>query len=306
MKTKRILKKAGIWAGLFLVGLTLILILTYVYIFWQTEKSGHAVYTSQTIDIEIPEDSASVARGGHLFTVHACTDCHTQDLRGKTILEEPMIGRFTAPNLTRGKGGLPPDFNEQDWLRALKLGINKEGRSLKGMPSTETTKLPDKDLADLIAYCRSKPPVDNVVEDISIGPLIRVLTAIGKVDLFTAEHIDQKITYKEQPALAITAEFGATLAVSCSGCHRENLQGGPSQIPGQPPVPNISSTGRVANWGEDQFMQTLRTGVTPEGHKLDNAFMPWERFGDFSDVELKALRTYLLSFPENNQLTSKD
>jgi mono/diheme cytochrome c family protein len=262
MKTKRILKKAGIWAGLFLVGLTLILILTYVYIFWQTEKSEHAVYTSQTIDIEIPEDSASIARGGHLFTVHACADCHPGSA-GKTILEEPMIGRFTAPTSPVARR-TSPDFNEQDWLRALKLGINKEGRSLKGMPSTETTKLPDKDLADLIAYCRSRPPVDNVVEDISIGPLIRVLTAMGKVDLFTAEHIDQKITYKEQPALAITAEFGATLAVSCSGCHRENLQGGPSQIPGQPPVPNISSTGRVANWSEEQFMQTLRTGVTPK------------------------------------------
>jgi hypothetical protein len=43
----------------------------------------------------------------------------------------------------------------------LKHGVDREGKPLVIMPSHETTQFADKDLADLIAYCRSRPAVDN-------------------------------------------------------------------------------------------------------------------------------------------------
>ena len=68
--------------------------------------------------------------------------------------------------------------------------------------------------------------------------------------------------------------------------------------PGHPPVPNITATGRVGKWTEAEFIRTLRTGITPEGQKLDSTKMPWPRTRDFSETELKAVRTFLLSLPK--------
>jgi hypothetical protein len=60
--------------------------------------------------------------------------------------------------------------------------------------------------------------------------------------------------------------------------------------PGYPAVPDITSEGRVGKWTEEQFMRTLRTGVTPDGHQIDSTKMPWTRTRDFSNTEPKAVR----------------
>jgi hypothetical protein len=32
----------------------------------------------------------------------------------------------------------------------------------------------------------------------------------------------------------------------------------------------------LGNWTEAEFIQTIRSGVNPHGHKLDPEFMPWQ------------------------------
>jgi hypothetical protein len=49
-------------------------------------------------------------------------------------------------------------------------------------------------------------------------------------------------------------------------------------------------------WSEEQFVTTLRTGVTLGGHQL-NEFMPWRYFGQMTDDELRAFWLYLQSLP---------
>jgi hypothetical protein len=51
-------------------------------------------------------------------------------------------------------------------------------------------------------------------------------------------------------------------------------------------------------------MRTLRTGITPEGHRSDSTKMPWTRTRDFSDTELRAVRAYLLSLPQTTRAGS--
>jgi len=59
-------------------------------------------------------------------------------------------------------------------------------------------------------------------------------------------------------------------------------------------APNLTPGGEVAFWSEEDFIATLRTGVTPSRHKL-TAKMPWKYFGQMTDEELRAVWMYLQS-----------
>ena len=61
-------------------------------------------------------------------------------------------------------------------------------------------------------------------------------------------------------------------------------------------APNLTRGGEMDGWSEEDFIATMRTGVTPSGHQL-NDFMPWKYFGQMTDDELKAVWMYLQSLP---------
>ena len=58
------------------------------------------------------------------------------------------------------------------------------------MPSQEFTRLTDEDLAAIVAYARSVPPVRRVMPASYAGPLLRTLTVAGKVNVISADSID--------------------------------------------------------------------------------------------------------------------
>ncbi|HEX6034862.1 MAG TPA: hypothetical protein VFY83_10525, partial [Anaerolineales bacterium] len=61
-------------------------------------------------------------------------------------------------------------------------------------------------------------------------------------------------------------------------------------------APNLTMGGEMRSWSEEDFMKTLRTGVTPGEHQLKDV-MPWKYFGQMTDDELKAVWLYLQSLP---------
>lgn len=298
MKTIQIIKTTSKWVGFILLGLILIAGLFYMYSARQYNKTLDTAISFPPVNIEIPSDSAAIARGNHLFTVYNCRECHTENLGGKVMINDKILGYVKTANLTKGKGGLPKDFNDQDWLRALKHGLDKNSKPLIAMPSDESRRIPDKDLADIIAYCKSVPPVDNDLGPQRAYPVAKVLFALGKLPIFPALNMSHEVNPIAKPEEVVSEDFGATLAISCTGCHRENFGGGPPLAPGHPVVPNISSSGRPGKWTEEQFMNTIRTGITPEGHALKNENMPWKSYKEYSDVELKSIRKYILTFPK--------
>jgi hypothetical protein len=60
---------------------------------------------------------------------------HGDDMSGGSFLEFPF-GYVDAKNLTPGKGGAGAEFKDQDWVRAIRHGVNPEGTSLLIMPAT--------------------------------------------------------------------------------------------------------------------------------------------------------------------------
>jgi cytochrome c553 len=106
-----------------------------------------------------------------------------------------------------------------------------------------------------------------------------------------AEKINHEAVYQDKVPAAISAAYGNYLATSCQGCHGQNFKGGPGHGKNEPDIPNITSTGKVGKWNEEQFIRFMRSGVTPEGKQV-SAAMPWRAF-TFTNDELKAISLHL-------------
>ena len=159
------------------------------------------------------------------------------------------------------------------------------------MPSEEFYLLSNQDIGDIINYAKSRPPVDKEWPKKELKPLGRVLTYFDEFPLIPAEKIDHTASFADSVQKGITPEYGKYLALTCTGCHAPTFKGGPAHGPGQPAIPDISATGHLGKWSQDQFDVAMRTGKTPEGKELSDA-MPWKMF-KYSDDELKAVYSYL-------------
>jgi len=144
--------------------------------------------------------------------------------------------------------------------------------------------------------------VDNELPASAVSAMGRVLMLVMKdLPLLAAERIDHNAARPPAPRAGVTVEYGKYLAVRCTGCHGKTFTGG--KIPGTPrdwpPPLNLTPYpgAALAQWSEAEFINALRTGVTPRGHQFDTKYMPWKVLGQMTDDEMKAVRLYLKSLP---------
>nr|WKN37445.1 cytochrome c [Tunicatimonas sp. TK19036] len=286
---KKVLKFAFIGLG----GLLLILLVIYTFAHFSVGKRLEKQYTITPKPITIPSDSASLALGHHISLTQGCQDCHGAKLEGMTMIDDPAIGRVSSSNLTAGEGGIGQRYTDDDWLRALRHGLAQDHTSLMIMPSTEYSKMSDRDIGALIAYCKQVKPVDHVLPENKVGPMARMLINFGQMKVLMAELVDHDYQPPTEVTPTVSASYGKYLAASCAGCHGTNFKGAPGKEPGSPMAADLTRSGNLTKWNEAQFMEVLRTGNTPEGKSMDPKFMPWSAFQHFSDDELKALYLYL-------------
>jgi mono/diheme cytochrome c family protein len=260
-----------------------------------SEARLNKTYAVDPGSIDVPSDSEVIEEGKRLAAIRGCTDCHGDDLGGKLMIADPAIGTIYATNLTSGDGGVGSHYGNKDFLRAIRHGIDSDGHGLIVMPSSEYFVLRDADAGALIAYINSLPPVDREIPQPSLGPLGRVLFTLGQLPPLAAEIVDHDAPRPDAPEEVVGEEFGAYLATSCMGCHSGDFAGGP--VPGAPPdapqAANLTPAGNLANWSQDEFIQTMRTGLTPEGKTLDPSLMPWPIANSMTEVELQALWAFL-------------
>ncbi|MCU0636962.1 MAG: cytochrome c [Gemmatimonadaceae bacterium] len=242
----------------------------------------------------VARDSATIARGAHLTSTYAgCVDCHGANYGGRVVIDDPAIGRLVGSNLTTGRGGVLAGYSDAALDRAIRHGLAPDGRKLRFMPSHEFRQLADADVAAIIAYLRSLPPVDSEHPATRIGPLARVLHLAGQFPLLPYDRIDHAAPVAAAAPTGVTTEHGAYIANACVGCHGAGLSGG--KIPGAPPAwkpaSNITTAG-IGSWSEDDFLRAMRTGVRPGGTTIDS-LMPWRNYRHMHDDELRALYRYL-------------
>lgn len=249
--------------------------------------------------LELPSDSASLARGEHVARALAnCVECHDEDFGGKVYVDGGPLGMVVGPNLTSGGGGIGPRLETEDWVRAIRHGLTREGRSLVVMPSETFVHMGEEDLAALIAYLRQVPPVERDLPPTRLRLPGKAMLLAGKLPILVAEKTPDVPLGPAVPPGA-TPEYGRYLAdvSGCRGCHGLNLSGGGVVgPPGTPPTSNLTPAGPTASWTEQQFRTLMREGRRPDGSVISD-FMPWRALGRMSNEELHAIWLYLATVP---------
>lgn len=253
------------------------------------------------VDLNAIATERAIARGEHLVkTFYVCAECHGTDFGGGVMVDDPAIGKLLGPNITMGTGSRTLTYTAADWDRTVRHGIKPTGRATP-MPSMDFFSMSDRELADIVSYIRSLPPVNKEVPPVSLGPLGKVLVATGKLPLSADIHpTKHQIDHAPRPPEAgANATFGKHLAQTCSGCHGQSFGGGPivGGPPDWPPAANLTPTGLV-DWTYADFVRAMKEGISKNGVALREPMASIPKFGrNMTDIELQALWAYLKDLP---------
>jgi hypothetical protein len=95
---KRLLK----WLGIGLGGLMVLGLLAALGIYLRSEQIMRRTYDLPLSTIALPTDSFVLIEGQRLAIIRGCYDgCHGDELNGGVFIDEPMLARVVAPNLTQ-------------------------------------------------------------------------------------------------------------------------------------------------------------------------------------------------------------
>jgi mono/diheme cytochrome c family protein len=279
--------------------------------------------------------TADVERGRYLANhVAVCVSCHSQ--RDWTMLYGPNTdGRLGAGaddtqevehfpegtviwtrNITPAALG---DWSDGEVARAVASGLSKDGSPLfLNMPYDQFGKMSDDDLASVVAYLRTLPPVEDTVPE-------RVLTFPLNLVVRTMPMEPQLRPDAPERGTAAYGEYLANLA-SCVWCHSpvdenavivpgEELSGGHEfrvAKPGGGTVRSANLTPDVTglgSWSREAFISrfkgtdpTMRVPVQPGTF---NTPMPWFAFSGMDPEDLGAIYDWLKTRPAFGRTVQK-
>lgn len=277
------------------LGLLALLLGFVAFMIYQGGQREAQTYDVELVDLTVPSDSASLAWGQYLTTIHGCQECHGDNLAGTVFADAPPF-RMVAANLTSGTGGIGQAYTDADWLRALRHGVGPDGQGLWLMPSELYNHISNDEIAAMIGYLKTLPAVDNELPTSELKLLGRFIAGVSS-DMASAYEL---IEHDSSPALSpprdTTTTYGAYRASTmCSACHGLNLRGAAHPDPNGPYSPDLAAAGQ---WSFAEFKSAMQTGVTPAGVNLDPKWMPWRTMGQMDDLEMKAVYQYLETLAE--------
>jgi mono/diheme cytochrome c family protein len=253
-----------------------------------------------------------VERGRYLVnSVMGCTGCHSPidaskpgapPLEGKlgagALWADAELPWVVAPNITPDKETGAGTWSDDTLARAIREGIGHDGRALFPlMPYPNYKDMSDEDLASVIAYIRTLPPVHNAL------PKTKMPFPLN----FLIKNVPQPVTAPvPAPDQSTETARGAYLTkmASCADCHTPMEKGQPiaglefagglilSGPTGTVASANITpDTTGISYYDENLFVHAMREGKV--GARPLNAAMPWWFYGKMSDDDLKAVFSYL-------------
>ncbi len=213
-----------------------------------------------------------------------------------------MPGVVFAPNITpdmeTGIGGLPDDA----LARAIREGVSHDGRALFMMPWQDYRQLSDEELASVIVYMRSLPPVRKARGLTKIDVPVRWFLKMEPAPLSGPV---------PEPDASTPVARGRHLAAvgECETCHTPvdahhqpvpgmAFAGGQEFVVGGTLYRSANITPHasgIAHYSEELFIKMMRTGNV--GGRRVSPVMPWLQSRKLTDEDIKALWAYLKTLP---------
>jgi hypothetical protein len=270
-------------------------------------------------DRKFQSTPARVARGEYLVrNVTDCMGCHAE--HDWTAHDAPippnafgagqdmnfvkgLPGKVYAPNITPDPETGAGNWSDDQLARAIREGVGHDGRALfPFMPFLNFRAMSDEDLASVIVYLRSIPPVRRPLPATDLIFPVKYLIR-GVPEPLTAPVPEPDLSTPEKRGKYIVTISG------CDGCHT------PQDAHGQP-LPNMDLAGgfildgpwgRVASanitpdpsgiaaYDETTFTQAMRTGYV-KSRKL-SSIMPWHAFRGMTEEDNAGVLAYLKTLP---------
>jgi mono/diheme cytochrome c family protein len=244
--------------------------------------------------LQVARTPMRIARGEEIAKTF-CGACHSPsgEMTGGLDIGKHLpapIGSLVAPNLT--PAGPLAQWSDGEIYRAIRNGVDAEGRWLIIMSYTNAGRLADEDVQSVIAYLRSLDPagLPTQVPADQLNPIGAVMLGAG---LMPRGHPVSEGSIPA-PVRGRSAAWGQYLLSyqDCNACHGADLHGG---VQGQmaPVGPDLSL---VSAWSLQDFIKTMRTGIDPDNHQIQEP-MPWRTIGKMDDQDLEALFQALTNLP---------
>ena len=256
---------------------------------------------------------ARLERGRYLTEdLLGCFDCHGQHdwtkhdpplvagTRGAgwEVTLDGLPGRVVAPNITSDAETGAGAWTDDQLARAIREGIGHDGRALfpfMGYPDFKH--LSDEDLASVVVYLRTLPPIRHALPETDLVFPVKYLIRSAP------EPITAPVPAPDLSTPAKRGEYLVTVA-GCTDCHTQQVKGQPlkglefaggfvlkgpwGEVAGANITPDASG---ISYYDEAQFVQVIRTGYV-KARKLSQ-IMPWWHYRDLTDEDLKAIFAYL-------------
>ncbi|HKS15627.1 MAG TPA: cytochrome c [Pseudomonas sp.] len=271
--------------------------------------------TFPAIQVELAGSSAAqVERGKYVAAMGDCAACHT--VPGKTIyaggykLQTPF-GVIKASNITQDKETGIGSWTLEEFDKAVRHGIGRDGYLYPAMPYPAYAKMTDQDMADLWAYMRTIAPVKQVVVENELPfPFNQRFLLAGWNLLFFQ---DKQFT----PVPGVTAlinrgDYLVNGPGHCAACHTgKNLLGGdvPAALQGGTlqgwHAPDLTPNQHVGlgRWTTDAILTYLKTGANHQAVASGPMMEAVENSTQYlTEGDLQAIAAYLKQIPASKEV----
>ena len=252
-----------------------------------------------------------VAHGKALVEAGDCASCHTSDPQkpfagGKRI--DTPFGAIYSPNLTPDKNTGIGFWSDQDFLRALRLGVAPDGSNYyPAFPYSNFTKLTRDDIFAIRAYLNTLTPFANKAPPPALRfPLNFRVVMRGWNYLFFRSGIFEPD--QEKSSEWNRGGYLVEGAAHCGACHTpKNLFGADKRgqkfgggLIGGWFAPRLDSAERsgLKSWSADDIVEYLQSGRNGRSH-ADGlmAEVVVNSTSKMSDSDIRAIATYLKDLP---------
>jgi mono/diheme cytochrome c family protein len=310
---RKLLKVVGVLFAIFVV--VVVGLVVWVQATWEVDYSGVAkpAITASTDPAVIERGAYVVNALGHCQACHQAAEFITKREWGADpkalvggALDAGPFGFFYSANLTSDAETGLGKVDDATIARAIRHGVDRNGKLAMNM-ALSIGAFADEDLAAVVSYLRTLPPVRNA------QPPSRYSFVSKAVAKLVSPHTETPPPYVAPGGVSVErGRYIANGPAACYGCHTDPKI--PELTPGEPRFtgtsmgepdptddgyeiapPNLTpdpKTGVMAGWTEDSFVARFKKGRTYAGSK-----MPWESFAQMTDDDLKSVWRYLASLP---------